>query len=74
MAFNTYRLQGGERMQQTITKLQEPLVRSVRNQVYQLYGDILKVPGERTTGSMQQPEMVAGARRITIDQLVEPIS
>jgi hypothetical protein len=74
MAFKTYRVNGGERLAEPVAMRQEPIVRSVGNQVYQLYGGILGVPGEKVVGSPENPQLQQGARAIDIKDLVDPIS
>jgi len=74
MAYRTYRINGGERLAERVELGQEPLVRSVGNQVYQLYGGILGVFGERVVGTPQDPQLRLGARQIDISSLVEPIA
>jgi hypothetical protein len=74
VAFKTYTLKAGERLTEPVSFQQRTIVRAVGNQVYQLYGEILRAPGETTVGSMQSPQLRAGARRIDISELVEPIS
>jgi hypothetical protein len=74
MAFKTYRVNGGERLAEPVAMQQEALVRSVVNQVYQLYGSILGVPGEKVVGSPENPQLRQTARAVSISDLVEPIA
>lgn len=74
VAVQTYTLNGGERLESPITFTQRTVLRAVGNQVYQLYGDILRPPGETITGSTRQPQQRPGAQRLNISELVEPIS
>ena len=61
MEFRTYRVNGGERLAELVTARQEPLVRSVGNQVYQLYGGILGVAGEKVVGTTRGSAAQAGS-------------
>ncbi len=73
VAHKTYKLSGGQQLQETISFTQEPILRAVRNQLYQLYG-ILQKEGERPTGSMDNPVQINTTDRLQIEDLVEPIS
>ncbi|MGH9883576.1 MAG: glycosyl hydrolase [Pyrinomonadaceae bacterium] len=74
VAYKTYQVKEGQRLPDSVVFQQEPLVRAVGSQVYQLYGDILGVPDAKTVGSMQNPQLRVDARQIKISDLVEPIS
>lgn len=73
MAHKTYKLSGGQQLQEPIAYTQEPILRAVRNQLYQLYG-ILQKEGEKPTGSMERPVQINTSDRLQIEDLVEPIS
>jgi hypothetical protein len=74
MVHKVYHLRGGESLEESVRFIQQPLVRSVRNQIYQLYGDILRKRGEQTEGSVDQPLLRPDAKEIDISRIVEPIS
>lgn len=69
----TYELRGGERLEEPVHLRQEPMVRAVRNQVYELYG-FLKAEGEVPEGSEEQPLQRPGNAPIEIDDLAEPLA
>ncbi|PHN03229.1 glycosyl hydrolase [Flavilitoribacter nigricans] len=69
----TYTLSGGQRLREAITYTQEPVLRAVRNQLYQLYGILLK-EGEKPTGSMENPVQINTDDRLRIEDLVEPVA
>lgn len=69
-----YRVAGGSRLEERVELVQEPLVRAVGSQVYQLYGGILGVPGQPVVGTPQDPQLRPGARPPAIADLVEPIA
>jgi hypothetical protein len=69
----TYKLEGGQGLQEAVTFSPEPFVRAVTNQVYQLYG-IYKEKGEPVTGSMESPELLAERKPLGVDDLARPIS
>lgn len=69
----TYRLSGGEQLREPISYTQEPILRAVRNQLYQIYG-ILQKDGEQPTGSMENPVQINTDDRLELSDLVEPIS
>lgn len=73
LAHKTYQLKGGERLREAVTYTQQPVLRAVRNQLYQLYG-ILQKEGETVTGSMKNPVEINTDQRLQISDLVEPIS
>lgn len=73
MEVRTYRMKSGDRLAERVSALQEPLVRSVGNQVYQLYGGILGVPGEKVVGTTADPLLKQGARKVDISDLVDPV-
>ncbi|MCB0568578.1 MAG: hypothetical protein KDC66_02390 [Phaeodactylibacter sp.] len=72
MAFKKYELKGGESLSEPVLLVQKPYLRSVPNQVYQLYG-ILADKGEKVTGSPARPEQKKGQRPLEIGSLVEPV-
>ncbi|MCB0587537.1 MAG: hypothetical protein KDD06_19750, partial [Phaeodactylibacter sp.] len=74
MAHKKYELKGGERLTEPVRFIQEPFVRAVTNQVYQLYGGILAEKGEKVIGSQSNPELLPGQPRLEIEDLVEPVS
>jgi alpha-L-rhamnosidase len=72
MNYHVYHLAGGESIQEPILFHQGPLVRSVGTQVYELHG-ILKVPGQTTQGTVDEPLMRRNTKPLEISQLVEPV-
>lgn len=72
VVYRTFELNGGERLDSLITYTQEPYLRTVGNQIYELYG-ILRARGEQTEGTRQQPPLRQGAEPVDITRLVEPI-
>lgn len=66
----TWNLKEEERLSETVSYLQEPMVRSVGNQVYELHG-IYKT--EETKGSISEPLLKEASRPPDISKLVEPI-
>ena len=73
VAHKKYDLKEGEILREPVIFVQEPFVRSVTNQVYQLY-NIYKEKGETVTGSLSDPVLLANRRGLEIGGLVEPIS
>lgn len=73
VAYKTYAVEGGARLREPVRYRQEPLVRAVGNQIYELHG-LLKPEGVEPEGSRQQPLQRPGAGPVDISQLVEPIS
>ncbi|MCB9354644.1 MAG: glycoside hydrolase family 2 protein [Lewinellaceae bacterium] len=73
MAHKEYALKGGERLSEPVRFTQEPFVRAVPNQVYQLYG-MYKEKGEKVTGSLGDPALQAGRKGLETGDLVEPVS
>jgi hypothetical protein len=72
LAHKIFKLNEGEMLTEPVVIIQHPLVRSVPNMVYQLYG-IYKETGEPVTGSPGQPQFLSEIKRVEIDDLVEPI-
>lgn len=66
----TWTLKTGERLSDPVTFMQEPMVRAVGNQVYELHG-IYKT--EETKGSISEPLLKEASRAPDISKLVEPI-
>jgi hypothetical protein len=62
VAYETYRLRGGERLQQPVRRVQEPFVRAIGNRL------------PPVTGTVPHPLQEAGRGRIGIDALIEPVS
>jgi len=73
VAHRVYTLREGERIVEPIALRQEPFVRAVGTQVYELHG-FLGAAGEPTQGSRENPLQRPDARPITIERLVEPIA
>lgn len=73
VAYQTYHLRGGERLGEPVMRRQEPLLRAVGTQVYELHG-ILKPEGEEPQGTMAQPLRRPGAEKPDLDRLREPIA
>lgn len=73
MTHKKYELSGGQRLTEPVQMTQEPFVRAVTNQVYQLF-NIYKEKGEKLTGSLSDPLLLANQKRLKITDLVEPIS
>ena len=69
----TFELASGERLAEPIRWQQEPMVRAVPNQVYELYG-FLRADGEAAAGSMAEPPPRPGSTPLAITDLVEPIA
>ncbi len=69
----TYRLKQGERLETPVTHTQEPFVRAVNNQLYQLYG-IYRNEGKHPAGSAKNPPEINPERRPEISDLTEPIA
>jgi hypothetical protein len=72
MNHRVYQLKGGERLQEPVLFHQEPYVRSVGTQIYEMHG-IHRVPGQQVIGTVSEPALRANARPISISQLVEPV-
>ncbi|MBN1998316.1 glycoside hydrolase family 2 protein [candidate division KSB1 bacterium] len=72
--YKIYHLKGGESLDEPLLLNQEPMVRSVRNQIYQLYGMILRDKGEKVEGSVDEPLLQPDAKPIDISRIKEPIS
>src|SRR5688500_16792281 len=66
----TWTLKTGERLSDPVTFMQEPMVRAVGNQIYELHG-IYKT--EETKGSISEPLLKEASRAPDISKLVEPI-
>jgi hypothetical protein len=69
--FKTYTLKAGHSLKEKIVFVQQPYVRAVGNQVYEVHDST--IASERARGTLKEP-FVAGRGTITIDQLVEPVS
>ncbi|HYG22193.1 MAG TPA: glycosyl hydrolase [Verrucomicrobiae bacterium] len=72
--FRTFQLKHGERLNEPVTLSAAPLIRAVGNQVYQLYGEILRPPGERVIGTAQNPQLLDSSPRIALERLRDPIA
>ena len=71
MEFKTYSLKGGERLSEKVFFMQQPYVRAVGNQIYEVHD--ATIAGERAKGTLKEP-LLASRGEIDIKQLVEPIS
>lgn len=66
----TWSLKSGERLSDPVIFIQEPYVRAVGNQIYELHG-IYKT--EETKGSISEPLLKEASRTPDIEKLVEPV-
>ena len=73
MVHKSYVLKEGEALQEPVRHLQEPVLRAVRNQLYQLYG-IYRVPGEKVTGSRKEPALIDPSNELDISHIKYPVS
>lgn len=73
LEYKTYELKAGERLADPVVFMQEPFVRAVTNQVYQLYG-IYREEGEPVTGSMSRPELLSNQKNVEVEDLIEPVA
>lgn len=71
--YKTFEVREGESLKESIVFHQESLVRSVGMQIYEMQG-IYKVDGQPLQGTVQEPVLKKDIKKLTIDQLVEPIS
>lgn len=68
--YKTWTIKEGERLQEPVTFTQEPFVRAVGNQIYELHG-IYKT--EETKGTISEPLLKEASRPNDITKLKEPI-
>lgn len=73
LAHKTYELKGGESLREKIAYRQEPFVRAVGNQIYEMH-DLYSVQGQQTQGTLKEPLLRPAGERIEIDDLVLPVS
>ncbi|WPP50918.1 glycosyl hydrolase [Catalinimonas niigatensis] len=73
VAYKTYTLNAGQRLNERVVYLQQPLVRAVGNQIYESYG-IYKLNGEKIHGSRQNPLLKENSKPIDISDIKEPIT
>lgn len=71
--YRTFELTGGETLDEPITLTQEPYVRAVGNNVYELHG-FLKAEGEEPQGTVENPLEKQGSEPLTIEDIEQPIS
>lgn len=69
--FKIYTLREGERLREKIVFLQQPYVRAVGNQIYEVHDSTLR--GETAKGALKEP-LLSSKEEIKINQLIEPIS
>jgi hypothetical protein len=70
IVFKTYTLREGEKLKEPIFFTQQPLVRAVGNQIYEVND---AASGEVAKGTSKNPQL-ADKKKITIDQLIDPIA
>lgn len=73
IAWKKFELEAGEKPGERIIYPENGFVRAVSNQVYQLYG-IYRDKNVPVTGSWDQPELLAGVKELSLDDLVMPVS
>jgi hypothetical protein len=73
MNYKMYEVNGGESIKERIEFHQEPFVRSVGMQIYEMHG-IYKVEGQENKGTTKEPLLRANRKPLEIKDLTEPIS
>lgn len=71
LLFKTWEVNGGEQLNEAVRLRQEPLVRALSNQIYEVRETTRDEPPATTTQT--QPFLRSGARALQIGDLVEPI-
>ncbi|HET6539735.1 MAG TPA: glycosyl hydrolase, partial [Chryseolinea sp.] len=71
MEYKTYTLKGGERLSDKVYFIQQPYLRAVGNQIYEVHDGT--IAGEQAKGTLKEPLLV-NKGQVDIKQLVEPIS
>ena len=70
IVFKTYTLREGEKLKESVFFTQQPLVRAVGNQIYEVND---AASGEVAKATSKNP-LLADKKKITIDQLIDPIA
>ena len=71
MEYKTYTLKSGERLSDKVFFIQQPYLRAVGNQIYEVHDGT--IASEQAKGTLKEP-LLANKGQIDIKQLVEPIS
>lgn len=69
--YKIYSVRGGETLKEKISFIQQPYLRAVGNQVYEVHDST--IVGENAKGTSKEP-LMAGKEEINIKQLVEPVA
>jgi hypothetical protein len=70
LEYKTYNVQAGQRLKEKIVCIQQPYLRAVGNQIYEVHDST--IANERAKGTVKEPP-VFKREEIQISQLVEPI-
>ena len=73
MHYKIYELKGGEQLKEKIEFIQQPMLRAVGNQIYEVHQSFSTEPVV-AQGTAKEPLMKLDPRKINIKDLVEPIS
>jgi hypothetical protein len=74
VAHKSYSLRGGQRLTEPVRFRQEPLLRAVGNQIYEVHGEILRREGDPSPeGTMQDPLVRRGAKVPDISEVKQPV-
>ncbi len=71
LEFKTYNVMAGQRLKEKIVCIQQPYLRAVGNQIYEVHDST--IASERAKGTVKEPP-VFKREEIQISQLIEPIS
>ena len=74
LVHKSYTLGGGQRLTEPVRFRQEPLLRAVGNQVYEIHGQILRREGDPPPeGTMQNPLVRRGAKVPDMSEVKQPV-
>lgn len=72
MYHKTYVLKGGETLEERVHYIQQPYLRAVGSQIYEVHDN--PVAGSEPGGTRKEPRMQASGKQIRIEDLVDPIA
>lgn len=72
MYHKVYELKGGETLKELVHCVQQPYLRAVGSQIYEVHDN--PVAGSEPRGSRKEPLMEASGKQIRIEDLVDPIA
>jgi hypothetical protein len=73
LRYKSYEIYGGQKLQEKIEFIQEPYLRLVGNQIYEVQENA-EAEGRKLAGTRKEPGLIPDTKNIKIEDLMDPVS